>query len=65
MSCKVDRVKGMNGRKQAAYRDADRDRWVEKQLGAGHHESWHCARSEELSPGLRLEPGACPHFLVL
>lgn len=65
MSCKVDRVKGMEGNRQPIGMQTGTDRWVEKQSGAGHHESWHCAWSEELSPGLRLEPGACPHFLVL
>lgn len=64
VSCKLDKVKGMEG-KGSLLGDSGRGRWVEKQKGAGHLESWHCAWSEELSPGLRPEPGVCPHFLFL
>lgn len=60
--CKLDKVKGG---KQAAYWEPQTGTEVEKQKGAGHRESWYCAWSEELSPGLRPEPGVCPHFLFL
>lgn len=67
MSCKLDKVKGIE-RKQAVYWEmqtgTDGLRHSREQ-GIVRAGTGHCAWSEELSPGLRLEPGVCPHFLFL
>lgn len=63
VSCKLDKVKGVEGNRQPIGRC--RQGQMGGETVAGHCEGRHCAWSEELSPGVRLEPGACPHFLFL